>query len=200
MTGGLAVMRSHVHDTVPWDDERGFYQGEDVEWSSRLRAAGFRIHFDRRGKVTHQDPRYTQHGRVMRFRQDLSARERLGRGIEAVGMFREGIAHYRWLTTRATLHAPAATANHTAIRFSLTSAAPALTDHPFGVRVSMNGLEAGVATFAGPQTLTFSMALRHGASTEITLESEASVSGHDVGLSDERPVSVLIHDAELVEG
>lgn len=200
VTGGLAIMRARVHDAVPWDDDRGFYQGEDVEWSSRLRAAGVRIRFDVRGRVTHQDARYTQDGRVMRFRQDLASRDRLGAGIEATGIFRDGIAHYRWLTTQATLYAPPATREYAHIRFSLTSAAPALTGRPFGVRVSINGQHAGVANFSGPQTLTLTLPLRVGEATEITLDSEADVSGYDVGIDDERPVSVLIHDAQLVEG
>ena len=73
VTGGLAIMRASVHAAVPWDGARGFYQGEDVEWSARLRAAGMRIRFDVRGKVTHQDSRYTQDDRVIRFHQDRIA-------------------------------------------------------------------------------------------------------------------------------
>lgn len=196
ITGGLAVMRAFVHDRVPWDDERGFYQGEDVEWSARLRAAGMRIRFNARGKVTHQDARYTQDG----FRQDLTMRERLGHGIEVVGMFREGIEHLRWLTARATIYAPPASAGLTAIRFSLTSLALALAEHPFCVHVWRNGEAAGAVSFSGLQSFVLSLPLREGEVTEITLESDATVSGHDVGIDDERPVSVLIHDAELVEG
>jgi hypothetical protein len=200
VTGGLAVMRAPVHERVRWDDERGFYQGEDVEWSARLRAAGMRIRFNPTGRVTHQDARYTQVGRVMHFRQDLTVRERLGHGIEIVGMFREGIDHYRWITDRATIYAPLAAPGATAIRFSLTSVAPALADEPFHVHVSLNGDAAGAVTFTGPQSFTLSLPLRADGVTEIVLESTASVSGHDVGISDERPVSVLIHDAELIEG
>lgn len=200
VTGGLAVMRASVHEVVPWDDGRGFYQGEDVEWSSRLRAAGMRIRFNARGMVTHQDPRYTQDGRVMRFRQDLGMRERLARAIDVTGMFREGLEQCRWLAPQATVHAPAATAGRSAIRFSLTSVAPGLADHTFHVRVALNGQPAGTVTFTGPNSFTLTLPLRSDGTTDITLDSDASVSGLDVGIADERAVSVLIHDAELVEG
>lgn len=200
VTGGLAIMRASVHDRVPWDGDRGFYQGEDVEWSARLRAAGMRIRFDGRAQVTHQDPRYTQDGRVMRFRQDLAMRERLGHGIEAVGIFREGIDHCRWMTGTATLFAPPAAQGAGAIRFTLTSVAPPLAEQAFSVTIMLNGVHAGAVAFSGPQSFTLALPLQHGAVTVIGLQSDATVSGHDVGISDERPVSVLVHDAELIEG
>jgi hypothetical protein len=200
VTGGLAVMRAAVHDAVPWDDARGFYQGEDVEWSSRLRAAGARIRFDARGRVTHQDARYTQTGRVMRFRQDLTSPERLGADIDATGIFREGIEGCRWMSSESTLTAPAAVPGRAFIRFTITSVAPALAREPFRVFVTLNGVAAGAVTFTGTQTYTLSLPLRADGPTQVTLTSERSVSGHEVGISDERPVSVLIHDAQLVAG
>lgn len=58
-TGGLCLLKSYVADRVKWDDGRGFYQGEDVDFASRLRAAGYRPKFNRHSTTTHDDPRYT---------------------------------------------------------------------------------------------------------------------------------------------
>lgn len=198
VTGGLAVMRAAVHRAVPWHEALGFYKGEDVEWSARLRAAGMRIRFNSRGKVTHQDSRYTQDGRVMRFRQDLTVRERLAPAVDAIGVYRAGFEQYRWLSSEATLFLPPASSYATAIRFSLTSAAPGLTSAPFNVTVFLNGDEAGVVTFTRPETVTLTLPLQPTDDTVVRLVSDRSVSGFDVAIDDERPVSVLIHDAELV--
>lgn len=61
ITGGLIIMQSWVFDRVRWDDERGFYQAEDVDYSERLKAAGVRISFNPYSTVTH-DAGYTQRG------------------------------------------------------------------------------------------------------------------------------------------
>lgn len=59
VTGGLILLKAHVADRVKWDDGRGFYQGEDVDFAARLRAAGFRPKFNRHSTTTHDDGRYT---------------------------------------------------------------------------------------------------------------------------------------------
>lgn len=63
VTGGLCVIRAEVARTVRWDGTRGFYKGEDVDFSRRLRERGFRIKFNPYSTVTHDDPTYTQIGR-----------------------------------------------------------------------------------------------------------------------------------------
>lgn len=59
VTGGLILLKAHVADRVKWDNGRGFYQGEDVDFAARLRAAGFRPKFNRHSTTTHDDGRYT---------------------------------------------------------------------------------------------------------------------------------------------
>jgi glycosyltransferase involved in cell wall biosynthesis len=68
-SGAFCVMKAAVFDRVKWDERLGFYQGEDVEFSRRLREAGFSIKFNIHSSVTHDDPRYTQIGRCV-FRVD----------------------------------------------------------------------------------------------------------------------------------
>lgn len=63
ITGGLCIMRAEVFEVVRWDAAIGFYGGEDVDFSERVKAAGFRIAFNPHSTVTHNDPRYTQVGR-----------------------------------------------------------------------------------------------------------------------------------------
>ena len=72
ITGGLILLKAEVADRVKWDDERGFYQGEDLDFSSRLRKAGIRPCFNCHSTTTHDDGRYTlavcPAGRQMRQR------------------------------------------------------------------------------------------------------------------------------------
>lgn len=70
VTGGLCVLKGHVSDTVKWDEGRGFYQGEDVDFSARLRSAGITPRFNIHSTVTHDDDRYSQHGCVV-IRENL---------------------------------------------------------------------------------------------------------------------------------
>lgn len=200
VTGGLATMWARVHDLVPWDDTRGFYQGEDIDWSARVRAAGLRIAFDGRGRVTHQDARYTQNGTQLRFRQDLTLRERLAPGIEATGLFREdvgGMTGCKWMSAQAELFAPARSAEHQAIEFVATSVAAALGDDPFAVLLEANGKTLGVLTFAGTQSVPVRIVLPAHTPLVVRLTSEKGVPGTAVGRDDDRPVSILLHDAKL---
>jgi glycosyltransferase involved in cell wall biosynthesis/Tfp pilus assembly protein PilF len=59
ITGGLILLKAQVTDRVKWDDGRGFYQGEDIDFSSRLRTAGIRPLFNRHSTTTHDDGLYT---------------------------------------------------------------------------------------------------------------------------------------------
>ena len=63
VTGGLCIMKARVADRVQWDEGRGFYQQEDIDFSARLKKAGMRISFCRQATVVHDDARYTQVGR-----------------------------------------------------------------------------------------------------------------------------------------
>lgn len=62
ITGGLCIMRREVFEKVQWDGTLGFYQGEDIDFSERVKVAGFKIAFNPHSTVTHDDPRYTQVG------------------------------------------------------------------------------------------------------------------------------------------
>lgn len=60
ITGGLIVLRRAVWEAVKWDDTIGFQQAEDVDYTERLRKAGYRIGFNVNSTATHNDSRYTQ--------------------------------------------------------------------------------------------------------------------------------------------
>lgn len=61
LTGGLCIFDKGIFDRVQWDETRGFYQEEDVDFSSRLKQAGIKIEFNPFSTVTHDAP-YTQIG------------------------------------------------------------------------------------------------------------------------------------------
>jgi len=62
ITGGLCILHKNIFDVVKWDEQRGFYQNEDVDFSERLKAKGIRIDMNPYSTVTHDAP-YTQRGR-----------------------------------------------------------------------------------------------------------------------------------------
>lgn len=62
LTGGLTIFRKYVFSSVQWNEERRINQEEDVDFTNRLKAAGFRIGFNPWSTVTH-DAQYTQIGR-----------------------------------------------------------------------------------------------------------------------------------------
>lgn len=59
LTGGMTIMKQWVFEAVQWDENRGFYQAEDVDWTERAKRAGFKIAFNPHSTVTHDSP-YTQ--------------------------------------------------------------------------------------------------------------------------------------------
>jgi len=198
ITGGLAIMRAHVHDRVPWDEARGFYQGEDVEWSARVRAAGFTIGFNAQATVTHRDARYTQHGHVMHFRQDLSLAERVAHGVEGTGFYRPLDAGFRWMSVEGTLRAEAQRTSGRQLQFSVSSAALGLLDAPLHISVAVNGTHAGEFVFNGAETFRAALPLASDQATVIALRSDRGVPGTEVGVSDDRPVSILLHDVTVI--
>jgi glycosyltransferase involved in cell wall biosynthesis/Tfp pilus assembly protein PilF len=68
ITGGICVLKADTLDRVAWDDSRGFYESEDVDFSARLKAAGLVICFNPFCRVLHDDDRYSRvDRRVFRF-------------------------------------------------------------------------------------------------------------------------------------
>jgi len=60
ITGGICVLKTEVLERVQWDDSRGFYESEDVDFSTRLKAAGFTIRYNVFAAVLHDDDRYSR--------------------------------------------------------------------------------------------------------------------------------------------
>jgi len=71
VTGGACVIKREVAMRVGWDDHRGFYQGEDVDFSARARACGYSIGFCHEAIAVHLDERYTQDGEIVVLFADL---------------------------------------------------------------------------------------------------------------------------------
>ncbi|MDD2944029.1 MAG: glycosyltransferase, partial [bacterium] len=60
ITGGFCIMKSSVFERVQWCEKRGFYQQEDIDFSRRLKAAGYKFKFNPHSSVTHNDEKYYQ--------------------------------------------------------------------------------------------------------------------------------------------
>jgi GT2 family glycosyltransferase len=72
LTSGIYIMKQWVFQRVQWSDALGFYEGEDVDFSDRLKLAGIRIALNPYCAVTHNAP-YKQAGRSV-LRLDLLGR------------------------------------------------------------------------------------------------------------------------------
>jgi cellulose synthase/poly-beta-1,6-N-acetylglucosamine synthase-like glycosyltransferase len=64
LTGGLCIMKRQVFNAVQWDETRGFYENEDVDFTNRVKAAGLRIAFNPYSLVVHDAP-YTGNGEIV---------------------------------------------------------------------------------------------------------------------------------------
>ena len=71
ITGGFIVAQRYVFEQVLWDDTKGFYEQEDIDFSERLKRFGYRIQMNVHSSVVHHGP-YTQQGDyVIRKREEL---------------------------------------------------------------------------------------------------------------------------------
>lgn len=62
VTGGYGIYKDYILAEHSWNDELGFYQGEDVSFSRKLFNAGYKLKFIPRAVVMHDDERYRQKG------------------------------------------------------------------------------------------------------------------------------------------
>ncbi len=62
MTGGYGIYKDFIFLEHSWNDNLGFYQGEDVTFSRRLFDAGYQLKFIPKAIVMHDDERYRQKG------------------------------------------------------------------------------------------------------------------------------------------
>ncbi len=62
ITGGFGIYKDYLFHDHQWDEDLGFYQGEDVRLSKRLFEAGYQLKFIPKAIVMHDDERYRQKG------------------------------------------------------------------------------------------------------------------------------------------
>jgi Glycosyltransferase like family 2 len=200
VTGGLAIMRAEVFDRVQWDDVRGFYAGEDLDWSARLRAAGVRIRFSAAATVTHNDPRYTQRDTVVAFRQDLSSTERMADDVVGSGFFRPVTPGQWWMSAEGTLHVPASTEAGRVLHLVLTHSCAPLAHAALPLVFTLNGAHGGQLSLAGGQSCTIDLPLPAAVPLAMRISSLEGFPAHLVGIDDDRLASVLLHDVAVRDG
>ena len=62
VTGGYGIYKDFIFEEHSWNNDLGFYQGEDVSFSRRLFDAGLQLKFIPKAIVMHDDERYRQKG------------------------------------------------------------------------------------------------------------------------------------------
>ena len=61
-------MKRHVARSVLWDQDRVFYQEEDIDFARRCQAQGYKISHNHEMVVFHADPTYTNIGKSLKRR------------------------------------------------------------------------------------------------------------------------------------
>ena len=85
VTGGYGIYKDFIFEEHSWNEELGFYQGEDVSFSRRLFDAGYQLKFIPKAIVMHDDERYRQKGYgVIRLKsaEQLEDSEKIGLKME----------------------------------------------------------------------------------------------------------------------
>lgn len=197
VTGGLAIMRASVFDAVQWDEVRGFYAGEDLDWSARLRAAGVRICFSAAATVTHNDPRYTQRDSVVGFTQDLSLAERVVQGVEAIGFYRPLEPGQWWMSEQGTLQVAASAEPGRVLHLVFSHTCVAAAHAALTLEFTLNGAPGGQVTLHGGQSCTIDLPLPPNVPLTMRINSQQGFAARGVGLDDDRLASVVLRDVAV---
>jgi hypothetical protein len=201
VTGGLCVMKANVFKAVQWDELRGFYQGEDLDFSVRLRAAGFRIRFCKCSTVIHDDPTMTQFGDlIIRWQDRLSLRGSPGE-VQTRGFY-EKSGESCWMSEKGELVLPAELCQvPSVLRFVLTSSDPAYYDRfPFAVALTVEGqLMADLSFPSGNHSLQVVIPIApRTTDLVLSLGSEGVFVPAELGMNrDQRRLSILLSDLQL---
>jgi hypothetical protein len=60
ITGGRCIIKKRVFERINWNETLGFYEREDIEFSQRVKSAGYKIKLLKKLSITHNDWTYTQ--------------------------------------------------------------------------------------------------------------------------------------------
>jgi hypothetical protein len=193
-------MQAKVFKAVQWDEVRGFYQGEDLDFSGRLRAAGFSIRLCTQSTVVHDDPSYTQCGdHIVRWRAHLPA-EGLAAQLPSRGFY-AGTEGSHPMSASGRLEVPAGTVlQPSRLRFVLTCAAPSFyRPFPFTVALLIDGHERERFQFThGQCALPVAVEVTPGQTLVLELKSQSTFVPVEQGLGpDVRPLSLLLSNLRL---
>jgi len=87
ITGGLVIMHQHFFKAIEWNEERGFYKEEDVEFSKRIRDAGYNISFNTFSSVIHNDDSYYRIEDRVEVRKIPACWQEISPAVYAQGIF-----------------------------------------------------------------------------------------------------------------
>jgi hypothetical protein len=201
VTGGLCIMKTAVFERVQWDEGRGFYQGEDLDFSGRLRAAGFRIRFCKGSTVIHDDPTMTQLGDlIIKWQDRLALAGGLGE-VRTRGFYGKS-GESCWMSDRGELVLPGGLCKAPSVfRFVLTCGdASYYPGFPFEVSLVADGQPVARLTFPeGNHSLQLQVALAP-RDTDLVLGivSEGVFVPAELGMNhDHRRLSILLSNLEL---
>jgi len=170
VTGGICVIKKSVANMVRWDDVRGFYQQEDVDFSRRIKRAGLSIKFCPYASVTHDDPRFTQYGDYVLKKDDFEEQQSrllpvhnaaIVKGVTCSGFYEVEPGGIRWMSPSASIAVSNSILGEPCVMtFDIScSAAEYYRQFPFEVTVTGNDQSSRVVFNTSGQTHSMSFNL-----------------------------------------
>ncbi|HQH26066.1 MAG TPA: glycosyltransferase [Oligoflexia bacterium] len=205
VTGGLCVMKAYVASKVKWDDARGFYQAEDIDFSDRLKQAGFTIKLCTASSVIHDDNSYTQIDIAVVKRPDITKEIQVTPQVYGTGIYAAESAlppGVHWIAQECELRIPAAAFScASAVSFDLAAAnANYYESFPIEVEVTSDGQTIGKTVI--PRSMQSIRAALQVAprsnDLRIKIKSSSSfVPGHRGLWRDPRELALMLHNLHV---
>jgi radical SAM superfamily enzyme YgiQ (UPF0313 family)/GT2 family glycosyltransferase len=210
VTGGICVIKKSVACKIRWDDIRGFYQQEDVDFSKRIKDAGYSISFCQYATVTHDDSRYTQFGNYVLEKEEFEKHRKhllpcsedlLVNGVTCSGFYEMEPNGIRWMSRAGFITVSNSFLPETCVMaFDIScSAAEYYNRFPFEVIITGNGQSSRILFDAVKQTHHLKFAIsRPEQPIVFTLESQAYFVPKQAQTNDDiRQLSITINNFGL---
>jgi GT2 family glycosyltransferase len=197
VTGGLCIIKAGVAKSVEWNEDVGPYQDEDVDFSKRLREAGYSIKFCPNATATHDDSRYTQFGdHILRLEESLTE------GVALAGFYPIETKRRRWMSSVGSITISSSSLhNGGAVAFRMTcSDRTHYEKFPFEIRISGRAQRIGsYRFFQSNQSHDVVVTLpRSSSGIAINLRSESHFVPQALGINDDhRRLSVIFSDLKI---
>lgn len=200
VTGGLAIIRPELLEIVRWDDERGFYRDEDVDFSRRVQAAGLKVKFNQFCAVIHDDDRYYQFQHMVDVIDTPGTWRQVIPGVMGRGIYRKIRDGFQTATKAEFKFAPVAAGTTLKLGMTIFPALQVYAAEKVRASLFCEGEKVGELEFNSPdQVAEVSLALQPSA-TSASIEFSPSANLATFGTRDGRTVGGYIYKVSMEPG